>query len=194
MPTRPLYGPDLSLSMMDGMFESAPFGLALCDIDLRYIRVNEQFASHNLVRPEQHVGRRIHEVRPELNSVIDEIRSVLERGEPIIGQYVPGEQRHDVPMLISMIPVQRDEEIVGLTMIVDDSGDDLDKYAQLLRHRIANPLTVIRGGLQTLRDVDLTPGDRETLLQAMIDQADLLHELSLDRTPVDEVERRQAGE
>ena len=57
----------------------------------------------------------------------------------------------------------------------------LEDYRTLARHRLANPLTAIRGGVATLREVDdLKPGDAQEML-AMIDrEAARLQEVALD--------------
>jgi signal transduction histidine kinase len=56
----------------------------------------------------------------------------------------------------------------------------LHDYEQLMRHRIANPLTVVRGLAQTLRDYDELDGDtREQVLAAIDEQSALLEQLAL---------------
>ena len=57
----------------------------------------------------------------------------------------------------------------------------LHDYRQLLRHRLANPLAAIRGGIATLRDIDgLDDAARSQLLQMLDEQALRLQRLSLD--------------
>lgn len=52
-------------------------------------------------------------------------------------------------------------------------------YTQLVRHRIANPLTAVIGGVQTLLDVELDRATRRELLQAMLASARRLEEVAL---------------
>jgi signal transduction histidine kinase len=54
-------------------------------------------------------------------------------------------------------------------------------YAQLVRHRIANPLTVIAGAAQTLAaGADKDPSLRRQLVQVIVDSANTLKNISLD--------------
>jgi signal transduction histidine kinase len=56
----------------------------------------------------------------------------------------------------------------------------LHDYRQLARHRIANPLAAIRGGVATLRDIDdLDVVTRRRLLEMLDEQAARLQEISL---------------
>lgn len=60
----------------------------------------------------------------------------------------------------------------------------LHDYRQLARHRVANPLAAIRGGIETLRDLDdLTTADRKGLIEMLHGQAVRLEQLSLDPHP-----------
>jgi signal transduction histidine kinase len=57
----------------------------------------------------------------------------------------------------------------------------LHDYRQLARHRLANPLAAIRGGIATLRDIDhLDDGARSQMLEILDEQARRLQRLSLD--------------
>jgi signal transduction histidine kinase len=69
-----------------------------------------------------------------------------------------------------------------------DYADARDYYEAIMRHRIANPLTTIVGGLHTIRDLPLAPDVRDALFQAMIDKSHELSEISLQPDPVDMVE------
>jgi signal transduction histidine kinase len=60
-------------------------------------------------------------------------------------------------------------------------GSALSNYERLTRHRLANPLAALRGGLATLRDVDtLSREERRQLLEMLEQQAVRLAEISLD--------------
>jgi signal transduction histidine kinase len=65
----------------------------------------------------------------------------------------------------------------------------LADYRLLARHRLANPLAAIRGGIQTLRETDVEPATRGQLL-AMIDaEAQRLERIALDPEPLAPEER-----
>jgi signal transduction histidine kinase len=60
----------------------------------------------------------------------------------------------------------------------------LHDYRQLARHRLANPLAAIRGGIETLRDLEgLTTVERKALIEMLHGQAVRLEQLSLDPHP-----------
>lgn len=63
-------------------------------------------------------------------------------------------------------------------------------FESLARHRLANPLTTILAGMQTLHDHEFDKRDRCELLVAMMAQSKALAEVSLDPTPRDTVEQR----
>jgi PAS domain S-box-containing protein len=74
-----------SLGLVDALFAGAPIGLAYFDRELRYRRVNAKLAEINGVPVQEHIGRTVAEVLPEMDpSVADEFRRVLETGEPAI--------------------------------------------------------------------------------------------------------------
>jgi hypothetical protein len=55
----------------------------------------------------------------------------------------------------------------------------LRDYTQLLRHRIANPLTAISAGLSTLRDVEMSDETRAMIFDSVIEQARKLETVAL---------------
>ncbi|MFD8079369.1 SpoIIE family protein phosphatase [Streptomyces sp. NPDC059718] len=75
-----------SLAALEGLFTQSPIGLAMLGPDLRYVRVNEALARMNGVPAAQHIGRRVSEVVPGLNTMALEtvMRQVLARGEPVV--------------------------------------------------------------------------------------------------------------
>ena len=52
-------------------------------------------------------------------------------------------------------------------------------YTQLVRHRIANPLTAIKGGIETLLARELAPATQRALLEAMLEMAEELAHVAL---------------
>ncbi len=63
-------------------------------------------------------------------------------------------------------------------------------YEQVVRHRLFNPLTVIRGAAVTLRDERVADEQvRERLLQAIVDASDEIEDVSLVPERRDELER-----
>lgn len=65
----------------------------------------------------------------------------------------------------------------------------LRDYRALARHRLANPLTVILGGLETISRRDLDPDLRERITELVRAEARRLETIALDPEPVEEVEQ-----
>jgi PAS domain S-box-containing protein len=79
-------------AMLDTLVATAPIGLGFWDRDFRYVRINDALAEINGVSLEQHIGRTLHEVLPELAPTLEPLwRQVLETGEPLIDIEVSGE-------------------------------------------------------------------------------------------------------
>jgi PAS domain S-box-containing protein len=77
---------------LNAFFTSAPAGLALFDINLRYKNVNETAAEMNGVPVEDHIGKSIPEVIPGLGPVVVPIfEQVIATGKPFLNIEVNGE-------------------------------------------------------------------------------------------------------
>ncbi|MFD4261602.1 SpoIIE family protein phosphatase [Streptomyces sp. NPDC058534] len=73
-------------ALLDGLFAGSPVGLAVFDADLRFQQVNPALEAMNGVPREEHLGRRLGEVLPGVNSDQMEaaMRRVLVTGHPVI--------------------------------------------------------------------------------------------------------------
>jgi signal transduction histidine kinase len=65
----------------------------------------------------------------------------------------------------------------------------LTDYRRLARHRLANPLSVIRGGVIALRTLELTPAEREQLLDSIEQESERLENVALEPDPTGPEER-----
>ena len=114
-----------SFALIDGLFESAPVGLAHYDRELRYVRVNSRLAQINGVPADRHPGRRSGDILPQLGEQIeDSLRMVLETGEPVTVEDMSGEiggLRRDFH--VAYYPVRREDEILGVGTVVFDITD-----------------------------------------------------------------------
>ena len=84
-----------AVEMIEGWVARAPVGLAFLDSDCRYVRVNDALARLHGLAPEDHVGRRVDDVAPDLPA---QVRSALDR---VLGD---GEAVTDVPIEASTLP------------------------------------------------------------------------------------------
>ena len=71
----------------------------------------------------------------------------------------------------------------------NEYGRALLDYTQLVRHRIANPLTAVKGGIQTLLAIDLAEPVRRNLLESMLVSATELERVALHPKRVSAEER-----
>ena len=71
--------------VLQALYATAPLGLCCLDTELRFLFINEWLADTNGLSVEQHVGRSIGEVLPDVASGVEsQFRRVIETGEPII--------------------------------------------------------------------------------------------------------------
>jgi signal transduction histidine kinase len=66
----------------------------------------------------------------------------------------------------------------------------LADYRRLARHRLANPLSVIRGGVIALKTLDLAPADRQELLDSIERESERLEKVALEPEPESAEERK----
>ncbi|HEY2601958.1 MAG TPA: PAS domain S-box protein [Thermoleophilaceae bacterium] len=96
--------------LLDAVHYAAPVGFAVLDEELRYVRVNEALAEMNGIPVEDHIGRSIGQIVPEISDDIERaLRGVLASGTPTTPVEVSGktlatgeEVRH---WLVSYYPV-----------------------------------------------------------------------------------------
>ena len=114
-----------SLGLLDALFATAPVGLAFYDRELRYLKINDTLAALNGVSAAEHLGRTAGEVIPAIAEKVEPLlRSVLDTGEPVLGQELRGataattEERY---WLASYYPVRSgDGETIGVGAVVSD--------------------------------------------------------------------------
>ena len=65
-------------------YDEAPVGLCSFDTDFRYIHINDWLARINGLPKEEHLGRTVRELMPDLADGIEgRLREVIETGEPL---------------------------------------------------------------------------------------------------------------
>jgi PAS domain S-box-containing protein len=114
-----------SLALLNAILASAPTAIGFWDRDIRYVRVNEALAALNELSPEQHIGKPLREVVPDLADVLEPVyRDVVETGRPIVrheastdlGAHRLGQDRH---WLSSYFPVKtEDGDVLGVGAVI----------------------------------------------------------------------------
>jgi PAS domain S-box-containing protein len=77
---------------LNRIYREAPIGLCYLDTDLRFLQINDWMAAINGLSVEDHLGRTIGEVLPDIAAGVEaQFRRVLETGEPILEGTVEAE-------------------------------------------------------------------------------------------------------
>ena len=194
-------------ALLESLLERARLAVAFWDRELRFLRINEAAARPNALPPEEHVGRTFAEVvGPDVAAAAEpRMRSVLETGTPIsdvniAGRWPDGSSR---VYLTTFFPIIEYGEVAGVGAIgLDTSGvvareldaavraaeyqRALQDYSMLLRHRLATPLSSIRGAAETLRTHEgLDDETRRRLIDLIAEQGAELERLALDPEAID---------
>ncbi|HEY2971234.1 MAG TPA: PAS domain S-box protein [Pyrinomonadaceae bacterium] len=113
-----------SLALLDTILSSAPIGFAFHGPDLVYQRINETLAAINGLPVEQHIGRTLREVLPEMAEVLEPLlKRVLETGKPVMALELSGETPADPGQqhywVVSLYPVHmQGGETLGVGVLV----------------------------------------------------------------------------
>jgi hypothetical protein len=92
-----------SVGQLEAVLGSAPVGIGFWDTDIRYVRVNPALAELNRLSADEHLGKTLQEVIPNLADALEPVyRRVVETGEPLIRHEAStdlaverlGEERH----------------------------------------------------------------------------------------------------
>ena len=113
-----------SYAQLDTLLVSAPVGIGFWDRELRFVRVNDALAELNGRPPDEHIGKTLAQVIPDLAATLEPLyRRVLETGEPVVHEEStdeaiagPGDARH---WLSSYYPVRgADGETTGVGGVI----------------------------------------------------------------------------
>ncbi len=82
---------DETSRFLDSAIDSSPYGIAFCDRELRFQRINKALAEVNGQAPEAHIGKSIEEMLPTLAPTLRPLfERVLNSGETITNMIVEG--------------------------------------------------------------------------------------------------------
>ncbi len=132
---------------LDALLTTAPIGIGFWDRDLRYVRINDALAAINGRPVEEHLGRTLAELLPELGQQLEPMfREVVETGRAFLDVEVsgetpaaPGVTRH---WLASYYPVASPEgETLGVGAVVAEITER--KLAEEGRRRLQEQLELL---------------------------------------------------
>lgn len=133
---------DRVLAQLDALVRNAPYSIAFLDHDLRPVRVNETFAQANRLAVEDHFGRRLPDLLPNIPSdLLIRYQEVLAGSPPVVGRQVFGDGR---VWEVSAFQVPLDDNHGGLGVI----GQDVTE-----KHTAAERLRESEGRFRQLAEV-----------------------------------------
>jgi hypothetical protein len=112
------------LAYVEAIYATAPVGLCFVDTEQRFISINKRLAEINGKTVEEHLGRTVRDVLPELADLIEpRYRRVIETGEPVLNIEMsaatpaqPGVVRH---FILSYYPIRNnDGQTLGVNAVV----------------------------------------------------------------------------
>jgi PAS domain S-box-containing protein len=112
------------LAYVEAIYATAPVGLCFVDTERRFLSINKHLAEINGKTVEEHLGRTVREVLPELADMIEpRYRRVIETGEPVLNVEMsaataaqPGVDRH---FILSCYPItDSDGQVLGVNGVV----------------------------------------------------------------------------
>ncbi|AFY91324.1 PAS domain-containing protein [Chamaesiphon minutus] len=129
----------LQLSEIAAIYQTAPIGLAILDRDLRYERINQRLAEINGIPTEDHIGRTIREIAPDLADLAEPLfQQVLTTGAPLQDLELSGETRALPGVCRTWIencfPLKDETgQIMGINVVVQEITDRKRAEAELAR-------------------------------------------------------------
>jgi len=110
------------LSYVEAIYATAPVGLCFMDADLRFLSINERLAEINGRSVEEHLGRTVREIVPELADLVEPYhKRVIETGEPVLNVDLsvgapPARVRH---FIASYYPIKNGGgHVLGINVVV----------------------------------------------------------------------------
>jgi PAS domain S-box-containing protein len=158
-------------ALLNSLLDNAPVGFGFFDHDLRYLRLNPALAEINGVPIDEHIGRTLLEVLPQLSpEVSHSFREVLQSGLSIVNKEVTGVTRRrdseeERYWLCNFYPVKLPGgALLGAGVVVTDIDDRKrmeealkdadqrkDQFLAMLAHELRNPLAPISNAVQIMQ-------------------------------------------
>lgn len=114
---------------IEAIYDTAPIGLAVLDLDLRFQRINQQLAEINGLSVEDHLGRTMREMVPDLAEAAETLfYRVVETGAPLLNLEISGKTQAQPGVwrtwLESWFPLQdANGRVIGVNVVVQEITD-----------------------------------------------------------------------
>jgi two-component system CheB/CheR fusion protein len=141
---------------LEQFYRVSPTAMGVVDSDYRYLRANPQLATINGVSPEDHIGRTMHEIVPDVaEAKVSAARQVFETAQPVVGKIMRGAQANDpedirfwrMDFYPLSVPNPRNGDTRAVGFNVTDITEimnlqaDLRRIMRELQHRVKNMLS-----------------------------------------------------
>lgn len=125
--------PEEYVDVMRDLMSHAPIGLAFVDPELRYVVADDSIAALTEMSAEDHIGKRVQDVVPELWPMLEPIFQRALAGETVLNVDVGADSPGPAPRrkLISFYPVHKGDELIGIEVVADDLTDLRDTQWEL---------------------------------------------------------------
>jgi PAS domain S-box-containing protein len=113
------------LAEIEIIYQSAPIGLAVLDTNLRFVRINQRLAEINGYPVEQHIGRTVRELLPDLADTAEQtLLPILATGEAhlnveIRGQ-TPAQPGVERIWLEHFLPLKDNNHVLGISIVCEE--------------------------------------------------------------------------
>jgi len=174
------------------IYAMAPQAMALYDRELRFIRINERLAEINGLTVEDHIGRKVSEVLPDIGDFIeDKLGRVRDTGQAILGYELSG-TTPAAPTVqriweADWYPVKVGDEVVAVGASVRDVTlerelqQDLRNAMRELQHRVKNILANVSALIAQAQRSERPANETLSILSARIKSLANTHEVLTSR-------------
>jgi len=124
------------LAEIETIYQSAPIGLNVLDRELRFVRINQRLAEMNGFSVEDHIGRTVRELLPNLADAAEQVlRPILETGEPLMNVEIVGETPAQPGIqrvwLEHFLPLKEGDRVIGINTVCEEISDRKQAEAAL---------------------------------------------------------------
>ena len=166
------------LDEIEQLYKVSPQAMGLMGADMTYLRVNSGLAEINGISMEDHVGKTIYDLVPDLtDQVVEPVREVFRTGKPILAHQVTGETAADPGVErnweVDWYPIHDGKQVSAVGVSVRDvtkykeMEKELRRVMQELQHRVKNMLSNV---VALINRAHQEEGEPKEILTTLVDR------------------------